>query len=126
MEEEEIWKDIPGYDRNYQVSNLCNFRFEKNGTLTTVNLGWMGNPKKLGKEKCYKKIYLFKNGKRIGCTAHRVLMKIFVGESDLCVNHIDGNRHNNNLSNLEYVTYRENSIHPNVKRKKTSGSIRVG
>lgn len=38
-------------------------------------------------------------------------MYAFVGYSDLSVNHIDGNKENNNLSNLEYATAKEQAIH---------------
>lgn len=42
---------------------------------------------------------------------HRLVMHEFIGPSDLEVNHIDGIKHNNNLSNLEYVTGDENKHH---------------
>lgn len=42
---------------------------------------------------------------------HRLVAGAYLGESSLVVNHIDGDKHNNNLSNLEYVTYGENNTH---------------
>lgn len=39
---------------------------------------------------------------------HRIVMEAFKGESDLTVDHKDRNKKNNNLSNLEYVTFNEN------------------
>ena len=39
---------------------------------------------------------------------HRLVMLAFCGKSDLTVDHIDGNKENNNLNNLEYVTQAEN------------------
>lgn len=42
---------------------------------------------------------------------HRVIMMAFYGESKLTVNHIDGNKQNNNLSNLEYMTSSEQNKH---------------
>ena len=40
---------------------------------------------------------------------HRIVMEAFHGKSDLTVDHIDGNKENNNLNNLEYVTQTENA-----------------
>ena len=40
---------------------------------------------------------------------HRIVMEAFHGKSDLTVDHIDGNKENNNLNNLEYVTQIENA-----------------
>ena len=40
---------------------------------------------------------------------HRLVMLSFCGKSDLTVDHIDGNKENNNLNNLEYVTQTENA-----------------
>ena len=40
---------------------------------------------------------------------HRLVMLAFYGKSDLTVDHIDGNKENNNLTNLEYVTQTENA-----------------
>ena len=40
---------------------------------------------------------------------HRFIMEAFNGKSDLTVDHIDGNKENNNLSNIEYVTQAENT-----------------
>lgn len=39
---------------------------------------------------------------------HRLIMEAFHGKSDLTVDHIDGNKLNNSLDNLEYVTREEN------------------
>lgn len=44
---------------------------------------------------------------------HRLVAMAWIGDipKEMCVNHIDGNKRNNNLSNLEIVTYSENSKH---------------
>jgi hypothetical protein len=53
------------------------------------------------------------NGERKNFTLHRLLMLTFIGcpDENMVINHKDGNRLNNKLSNLEWVTRRENSQH---------------
>lgn len=55
-----------------------------------------------------KKLKLTKNGQ---VRVHRLVALFWLGSSELEVNHIDGNKENNNVSNLEYVTSCENSRH---------------
>lgn len=55
-----------------------------------------------------KKLKLTKNGQ---VRVHRLVALFWLGSSDLEVNHIDGNKENNHISNLEYVTSCENSRH---------------
>lgn len=50
-------------------------------------------------------------GKQINRHIHRIVAECFFGESSLTVNHKDGNKFNNSVSNLEYVTRSENSKH---------------
>lgn len=47
------------------------------------------------------------NGKML--KVHRIVIETFKGKSDLTVDHIDGNKLNNDISNLEYVTREENT-----------------
>ena len=49
---------------------------------------------------------------------HRLVMEVFCGKSKLTVDHIDGNKLNNNLSNLEYVTQAENNRRAKFKNSK--------
>ena len=58
--------------------------------------------------------YLFKVGnKRVSLRGHRIIAEQFLLDfsDDLLVNHIDGIKHNNEVSNLEMVTCQENVIH---------------
>ena len=61
----------------------------------------------------YKTIYLRKDGKNHGHLLHRLLAIHFITnpENKGFVNHKDGNKHNNDLSNLEWVTQAENNKH---------------
>ena len=47
------------------------------------------------------------NGKSV--RVHRLVMELFKGQSDLTVDHINGNKHDNRLCNLQYVTAEENA-----------------
>lgn len=65
------------------------------------------NKSKRGWVKCH----IWYNGNRITIGIHRLIMYAFVGISELTVNHIDGNKENNNIENLEYMTREEQNIH---------------
>lgn len=102
----EEWKKVEGWE--YEVSTLGNVRNIITGKAInpwTTNYGYVCASLHCGikKNKKHKLV-------------HKLVMQAFVGESTLTVNHKDGNRKNNNLSNLEYVTLRENRTHA-VKSK---------
>lgn len=54
-------------------------------------------------------------------SVHRIVMEAFNGKSKLHVDHIDGNRKNNNLDNLEYVTQKENNERASVRNGGNQG-----
>lgn len=106
----EIWKDIPNYEGFYQVSNLGRvkslLRFDslgrsQGGLILVFELSKRG----------YYRIGLTKNKKQIKFSAHRLVVLSFIGEikKGLVVDHIDNDKLNNNLSNLQIITHRENS-----------------
>ena len=103
---EEIWKDAPGYEGRYQVSNLGKVKsLNYNRTCKEVIL-------KAGKDgRGYLRVVLRKDGNSITNTIHRLVMLAFVGESGLDVNHINGIKTDNRLENLEYCTRSENIQH---------------
>ena len=61
----------------------------------------------------YKVAALYKDNKSTAKTVHRLVALAFLPnpENKPCVNHIDGDKTNNKLENLEWVTYSENTIH---------------
>jgi hypothetical protein len=105
----EIWKDIPDYDGHYQVSNLGNVR-------STKYLGHTGVTQELKQhltQDGYYRVPLFHNGRKHSVSTHILVAKTFIQNPDNKpqVNHIDGNKQNNTVSNLEWVTGKENIDH---------------
>lgn len=103
----ETWRPVVGYEGKYEVSDLGRVRsLDYNNTGTVVVLKqrklWSG----------YMKVSLFRK-QRIQCTtAHQLVAKAFIGPPmGKQVNHKDGNKTNNALSNLEYLTCSENNLH---------------
>ncbi len=108
--EEEIWKDIPGYETYYQVSNL--------GRIKSLDRYYNGrNLKgKLLKLSPNKFGYLRFTAKKDNITktlhVHRIVLLAFNSiQENKQVNHIDGNKTNNKLENLEWCTDSENKLH---------------
>lgn len=100
---EEIWKDIEGYEGLYQVSNF--------GRVKRVTTGRI---LKSGKDKDgYLKVILCKNNIKSTKTIHRLVAQAFIPnpENKLEVNHIDEDKANNNVNNLEWSTRKENLNH---------------
>ena len=113
---QEVWKDIKGYEGLYQVSNLGRARsldrYVRNGTSNkNIKRGKILKP--CATRDGYLQLNLIKNKKKKVSTVHRLVAKAFIVnfENKPCVNHIDGNKQNNNVENLEWVTYSENTIH---------------
>lgn len=111
--EVEIWKDIDGYSGKYQISNFGNVksldRVDKLGRKKT------GINRKISKEQDgYSYINLIgDDSKTKSYFIHRLVAGAFEigGSEKIQINHIDGNKNNNHVSNLEWVTASENSIH---------------
>ena len=113
---DELWKDIPNYEGYYEVSSLGNFRAKDR----YIDSRWGGKRLYHGKplltelmEDGYSRIVLMKDGKKKRYMTHRLVALAFIPNPNNLpqVNHLDGNRHNNVVSNLEWCTQSENEIH---------------
>ena len=112
----EVWKDINGYEGLYQISNYGNVRSLDryvNGNNGSKALKKGIVLKKQITNKGYYDVGLYKNGKAKYLLVHRLVAEHFIPnpENKRTVNHKDGNKLNNHVSNLEWVTHSENQIH---------------
>lgn len=120
---QEIWKDIKGYEGYYQASNLGRIRSvdryvkNKNGYNKRRGLILSQSEDKDG----YPCVVLCKNTNRKTCIVHRLIAITFFDKdsSTLEVNHIDFNKKNNNINNLELITREENIIHAKINKRFT-------
>ena len=82
---------------------------------------------KFNKHTKYLTVNLYDHGKRKTVDVHRLVAMAFIEnvENKKCVNHIDGNKTNNYVKNLEWCTYSENLIHAYKTglRQKKSASV---
>lgn len=106
----EIWKDIKGYEGLYQASNLGRIRsFPRRGTHCNSVKVLKSNKNHKG----YLTLSLTKNCKRKTVSVHRIVALTFIPNPNNLpqINHKDGNKLNNNVENLEWVTNYDNMQH---------------
>ena len=114
----EEWRDIPGYEGIYQASTFGNIRTVDGKTTTTERHGVRHLKSRVMKGRgdnpqTGKRVSLWKEGEQKSFLVARLVAETFLGspkEGDT-VNHIDGNRFNNNVSNLEWLSLADNIRH---------------
>lgn len=116
----EYWKPIKNFER-YEVSNYGNVRsldytyVNKKGVIQHFKgqLLKQSITKVHGKKDGYCVVNLRLNGKTNVKLVHRLVAETFIDNplNKPTVNHIDGNKRNNKVENLEWATYYENNVH---------------
>lgn len=97
---EEIWKCIDGYEGLYQISNFGNVKKEGRFLFPSQANGYLN-------------IALHKNKKSQNKAIHQLVASAFIKNpyKRKEVNHKDGNRSNNYVDNLEWVSHSDNILH---------------
>jgi len=124
----EIWKDIKELEGKYQVSNLGRVKalaftgIRKDGRKYHV-------VEKIKKQSIFNHgYYVFGTTREHGTILlHRAIAESFIPnpENKRCINHIDGNKLNNSIDNLEWCTHGENNQHAyDTKLKVPSDKLR--
>lgn len=110
-----MWKDITGFESRYEISDDGQVRNKKTLKLLCLKLDRDG----------YQQIGLRKLGdrKKYWFSLHRLVACHFMDEcEDMCVDHIDHNKLNNNVSNLRWVTIQENNLKRELKAWSTNNT----
>lgn len=126
MTDKEIWKDIVDYEGLYQVSNL--------GRIKTLSKNKVTPDGRVGKTKekimqinhnnwGYCTIALSKKGKKKRFRIHRLVAEAFIDNPNNYkeINHIDCNKDNNKVENLEWCTRSYNVKYYFEKRRENHG-----
>lgn len=108
---DEIWKGMIGFEDRYQVSSLGRIRSIKDNHGNSCE---KIKATRVRSNSCkYEYVQLSVKNKAFHEAVHRAVAKAFIPNPDSkpVVNHIDGDKLNNNVCNLEWVTHSENHIH---------------
>lgn len=110
-------KDIPGFEGDYAITKDCQvWAYEKKWCCGkpkinfTKKAHWVNGRISTNGYRVFK---LKKDKKNVHLLAHRAVALTFIPNPNNfpCINHIDCNRLNNKLENLEWCTYKQNSQH---------------
>lgn len=100
----ELWKYVPTWEQYYMVSNQGRVKSLRTGNIIVGDYNNFG----------YRRVTFYDGNRKQRVFLHRLVMMVFrpvFNMDTLQVNHIDGNKDNNSVSNLEWVTQSENELH---------------
>lgn len=129
---DEIWKDVPNFDGIYQVSNKGRVRsfLKKSGFVGYEKCEMPRMMSIIPKDNGYMYVTLMKNGKRHNKYIHRLVAEAFIHKipKGWVINHLDYDRSNNAVENLEITTQGGNiqhSIEHMKKPRKRTGNYYI-
>lgn len=112
---DEVWKPLCGYEGIYEISNKGNFmsltRYVDKGDVIQKRVGRV--KKQWLNQDGYPSVKLSRDGESKNVCVHLLVAKTFLGDmsDEYEVNHIDYDRTNNDVSNLEWVSHKDNVSH---------------
>ena len=109
---EEMFVDIKGYDGRYKIGDKGTvIGISRSNDNRYKDKQWV--LRQYEDKNGYMYVTLQKDKKRKTIKVHRLVAEAFVENPNNypCVNHIDSNRSNNNIDNLEWCTYKQNMQH---------------
>ena len=118
--ENEVWRDVDGYDGVYQVSNLGRVRSKKYGDWRVMK----GIKDKDG----YLRLSLYKDGNRKKFFVHRLVAQAFIPNDDETktqINHRNEIKSDNRVYNLEYCTPQYNVTYNDLHRRHITKRTKV-
>lgn len=127
----ELWKPILGYEGRYEVSNFGRVKSLPKKYKNPLTKGYSVTKEYILKQRKDSQGYIVSllindNGFRKVWKAHRLVAMMFLQkeEGKNTVNHKNGIKHDNNVSNLEWCTDSQNRVHAiALKNHKFTGSV---
>ncbi|MDH7638973.1 NUMOD4 domain-containing protein [Sphingomonas oryzagri] len=107
---EEKWKQLPGFEGLYSVSSLG--AVKRHARVLRNGRGIVNSPERLIEptlSRGYLLVNLWRDNRPTRFLVHRLVMLAFAGASDFSVDHLNGDKTDNSLKNLEYVSLSENT-----------------
>lgn len=116
----EEWRDIPGWEGYYQISNLGRVKsvshtnFQGKTFKTRILRQTIGT-------KGYFRVRLYDKGKQCGFHVARLVALAFIGNPDgkPTIDHINGDKSDNRVENLKWATHHENQMNPILRKRRS-------